>query len=654
MTQRVSRQLQAIAALINKNQPEQAFAQLRQLEPEVTKIAKYQQLLGITCAKLGRQNDAIIALETALTLEPDVVFVHNALGKLYKQTKQLKKALANFDKAIALAPGSFDDYNNRGVIYTELEIWDKASSDLDNAIRLNPNSAAALVNKGYLYFHKKESAKALQMYLKALEIDPRDTAALYNVANIYQNLGDYRLSFSYLEKLYALKAQIPFFLGMYLHAKMNLCDWHNFDEIIEQLTDHLQKGKRPARPFQVMALLDRPDLEKISAYDYVKAKFPTLAFFKKIPATRIENRRIRVGYFSSDFCNHPVSYLMTRVFEQHDRNKFEIYAYSFNPNKSDHYTESVKNSVDHFFDVRQLTNKQLVMFARNHGLDIAVDLNGITKHCRTAVFGERVAQVQINYLGYLGTVGVDYFDYIIADQVLIPQQERAHYAESVLYLPVYQANDDTLPDFSLKGTRSAYGLPEKAFVFCSFNNNFKIHPHIFNAWMEILKQVPDSVLWLYVTNEVARQNILDSAARMEVDPSRIVFAQKVSLPQHIARQTHADLFLDTYPYNGGATTTSALRAGLPVLTLCGRSFSSRMGASLLSSIGVRNLITQSLEEYKNRAVTIATNKVAYAELVSELQTKLKTTDLYNTTEFVKNLEEGYRMILKKKGVIKES
>jgi predicted O-linked N-acetylglucosamine transferase (SPINDLY family) len=651
MQQSLSKTFQTIATLIDQNQPGQAIRLLSQIKDKAKAFPRYHQLLGIAQAKSGDLNAAIRTLEQVIKLQPNVHFVHNILAKLYKMNHQSEEAMRHFDVAIKINPLSFDDFNNRGVLHTELHQWQEAEKDLFQALKINPNSPAVLNNLGFLYFHQRRLQKALKYYLAALDLDPKYVSALFNVANIYQNIGSYTTCCQYLKKLYHLQPEMPFFLGMYLYAKLHLCDWSDYAQMVEQMARQITAGMSPARPFQSMVVFDDPELQKTSAKKYIETKFPPYKNIKPFVPLKVFNRKIRVGYFSSDFCNHPITYLMTRVLQSHDRENYEVFAFAFHQSRDDEHTEMIKSAVDCYEDVRTLNDQELVELARSHQLDIAIDLNGITKGCRTGIFGHRVASIQINYLGYLGTIGVDYHDYIIADPVLIPKEERPHYSENVLSLPIYQANDDKEPDRSINVTRSQFGLPEEAFVFASFNNNFKIHPNIYKIWMSILKAVPSAVLWLYISNDEAKKNILETTQNLGVAPSRIVFAQKVPLALHTVRQTLANLFLDTFPYNGGATSTSAIRAGLPVLTLCGRSFSSRMGASLLTALGVEELITHSMIDYERKAIQFATDKKAYASIRHRVSQALQTTQLYNTHEFVKNLEQGYRMVLQKKGLL---
>lgn len=641
----------SIATKINSNDYEGARQELDVLKPLALGTAKYHDLLGILLAKTGEYQPAMQELQKSLTIDPAQHLVHYALANVFKILNKPEQAVKHFDRSIELSPEFFDAINQRGVIHTDLGRYKEAASDLKKALKINPKSASALVNMGNVFFHKRKMGEALNYYLSAQNEDQNYAMAFYNAANIYQYFGDYANSLKNMDVAFRLKVSTPFFLGMYCYTKLHHCDWSNLQELTETLVHDLESGKKAARPFQVMALLDRPDLERLAAKAYVNTKFPRRNQFPKLVPQPIKNRKIRIGYFSSDFCDHPVSYLMAKVFQVHDRSRFEIFAFSFNHGKNDGFTKLVKESVDHFFDVNHLSDPELVLHAREHQLDIAVDLNGITRNCRTGVFAERVAPIQINYIGYLGTMGVDYYDYIISDPVLIPTEERKNYSENILCLPVYQANDDALPDPSIVVTRQQFSLPEKAFVFCSFNNNYKLHPELFTVWMDILGAVPDSVLWLYVTNESAKSNILKFVDEKGLATSRIIFAEKVPLPMHIVRHKLADLFLDTYPYNGGATSTAALRAGLPVLTLCGRSFSSRMGASLLAAVGLNDLAAHSLQEYKQTAIDLGLSPQRARALKVRLSNHLRTTKLYDTEYFVANLERGFEMALTKRQLL---
>jgi predicted O-linked N-acetylglucosamine transferase (SPINDLY family) len=348
-----------------------------------------------------------------------------------------------------------------------------------------------------------------------------------------------------------------------------------------------------------------------------------------------------VGYFSADFKNHPVAFLAAQLFEIHDKSKFETYAFSL-VNATDEMRGRLQLAFDHFIDTQIMSDIEVAQLSRSLAINIAVDLTGITASSRTGIFSYRAAPIQVNYLGYPGTMGADYMDYIVADKILIPPQSQQSYSEKIVYLPnSYQVNDRQRLISARQFTRQELGLPEHGFIFCCFNNNYKILPTTFEAWMRILKAVEGSTLWLFQDNTWAVENLKKEAQKQGVDAQRLVFAERLSLPEHLARYRQADLFLDTFPYNSHTTASDALWAGLPVLTLMGRSFASRVAASLLNAIGLAELITQTQEEYEALAIELAMNPIKLKDIKLRLANNRLNTPLFDTPLFAKNIESAY-------------
>jgi predicted O-linked N-acetylglucosamine transferase (SPINDLY family) len=349
-----------------------------------------------------------------------------------------------------------------------------------------------------------------------------------------------------------------------------------------------------------------------------------------------------VGYFSADFHNHATGYLMAELFELHDKSQFELVGLSFGPIANDEMRQRLEKSFDQFIEVGRKSDVEVARLSRDLNIDIAVDLKGFTQDARTGIFAHRAAPIQLNYLGYPGTLGADYMDYIIADRTLIPLESQSCYTEKVVYLPnSYQVNDRKRLISDRQFTRQELGLPENGFVFCCFNNNYKILPATFEGWMRILKAVEGSVLWLFQVNAWAVDNLKKEAEKQGIAPDRIVFAEWLPLPEHLARHRQADLFLDTFPYNAHTTTSDALWAGLPVLTLMGRSFASRVAASLLNAVGLSELITSTQEKYEALAIELALNPNKLADIKLKLANNRMTTPLFDTLCFTKHLEAAY-------------
>lgn len=411
---------------------------------------------------------------------------------------------------------------------------------------------------------------------------------------------------------------------------MMIADWRDFDARYDALLVRLRRGERAASPFSFLTLSDSPADQHTAAKtwaDFIRIK-PTLP---NITPSRGEPK-IKIGYYSADFHNHAMMVLMAGLFEQHDKNRFELFGFWHGRDLINDTHRRVAMAFDRFIDVRKETDTGIAALSRSLQIDIAVDLSGFTQLNRPNIFAQRAAPLQVNYLGYPGTMGAAYMDYMIADHILIRENAREHYAENIVYMPYsYQVNDRARRIAENKFNRADLGLPEQAFVFCCLNNNYKIHPAIFDNWMRILKRTPSSVLWLLEDNAAAAENLRREATQRGIDDKRLVFCGRISPTAHLARHRAADLFLDTLPYNAHTTASDALWAGLPVLTRIGESMAGRVAASLLNAIQMPELNTTTAEEYENLAVALATDADRMRRIRDKLERNRLTTPLFDTT-----------------------
>lgn len=561
---------------------------------------------GNVLRALNRQTEAIKCFEQAIALKPNFAQAWNNLGIARKDLKQLEAALQSYDRAISLMPNYAEAYSNRGLVLKELKQFDLAIKNFDQAIALKPNYAQAFGNRGGLFQALKKYESAFNDYSRAVALNPH----------------------------------IPALHGKRLHMQMYLCDWQAFNSRLTEVTRGLLVGQPMADPFTVLGVIDSPEIQRQAAMIAISQDYPANPALGEFQRTQKHNK-IRVGYFSADLRNHPVSYLMAEIFEKHDKTKFEIFAFNVAQPSTDAMQQRIARAVDQFIEAGHQTDLELAALARTFQLDIAVDLGGFTIDNRPGVFALRVAPTQMSYLGYLGTMGAPYYDYILADSTLIPEKYSQDYAEKVIYLSSYQANDNQRTIGDKKFTRQELNLPETGFVFCCFNNNYKFTPETFNSWMRILQAVPDSVLYLYADQQIAQLNLRKEATLRGVDSARLIFGTSLPREQYLARYQTLDLFLDTLPYNAGTTASDALWAGLPVLTCAGHSLVSRMAASLLHSIELPELITESYLEYETVAIRLATNPDFYQEIKQKLSKNIHTTALFNSEKFCENLEQAY-------------
>jgi len=597
--------------------------------------------IGNTLQELSRYDEALVSYNKAITLKPDYAEAYSNRGIALQKLNRYDDALASYDKAITLLPNYPEAHFNRGNTLHELKRYNEGIESYDKALVLKPDFAEAHNNRGISFQKLNRFSKALQSYDTAIALVPDYAEAYYNRGNALHELRHYEEAIASFEKAMALKPDTDFLLDMLLHTRMKICYWHDFNTQLHRLATKTELLEKVSAPFPLLALLDSPALHKNAAVTYVNAKYPANNILFAIPK-HIRHNKIRIGYYSADFHDHATTRLLAELFELHDKSRFELFAFSFGPDKHDNMRTRVSAAFDRFINAQTMTDIEVVKLSRELEIDIAVDLKGFTTDCRTGIFALRAAPIQVNYLGYPGTMGADYIDYLIADNTLIPINSQQYFTEKIAYLPdSYQVNDTKRRIADKVFTRKESGLPETGFVFCCFNNNHKITPTTFDGWMRILGQVKGSVLWLFEDNPIAASNLKKEAVKRGVNAERLIFAKRMPLQEHLARHRLADLFLDTLPYNAQTTASDALWAGLPVLTCMGESFASRVAASLLNALHLHELITSTQDEYEALAIELATDPEKLAQIKQKLYNNRLTTPLFDTPLFTKHLEEAY-------------
>jgi predicted O-linked N-acetylglucosamine transferase (SPINDLY family) len=485
--------------------------------------------------------------------------------------------------------------------------------------------------------HVKAGIKAIE---RAIEIDSKFAEGYKTLGNIYRKLKQREKALICYERAYEIKPDMDFIVGSLINIKMHLCIWANFDKQLEDLVIGINKNQKVIGSFNLLGLADDPSLQRKTTEIRMNSAHPKSHILSKINPY-LNHSKIRIGYFSADFKIHPVSTLTAELYEVHDRDHFEVHAFSFGPDTNDEMNLRIKAGVDHFHNVEAMSHKEVVLLARSLEIDIAVDLTGLTAKSRTDIFAMSAAPIQLSYIGFLGTMAADYYDYLIADPVMIPKESQQHYAEKIVYLPSFQVNDskDLPPEITL--SREDVGLPETGFVFCCFNNTYKFTPTVFDSWARILNQVKNSVLITFANNELSKTNLTQELVDRGVAADRLIFGGHLKRPEYLARYRVADLFLDTHPYNAGTTASDALKMGLPLLTMQGKSFNSREAASILTSINLPELITNTPEEYEALAIELATNPDKLNAIKDKLKSNLSTAPLFDTKRFTKNIESAY-------------
>jgi predicted O-linked N-acetylglucosamine transferase (SPINDLY family) len=566
------------------------------------------------------------------------------LGFIHFQEGRFEEAERLIGEALRINPASPDAFYNRGCALQQLQRHEEALAAFDSALMLKPDYDEALTNRGASLLALQRYPEALANFDRALALKPRDAEAWSNRATACFEIKRYQEAASDYAKLLAVAPDFPYALGNLALARAYCCDWRFFAQERARITADIRAGKAAIPPHGSTLILDDPEDQLRCARRWVADRCPPAAS-PLWRGERYQHDKIRIAYVSADFSAHATAFLIAGVFEHHDRKRFEITLVSLGPDDGSEMRTRLVRACDRFIDAGGRSDFEVATLLRKMETDIAVDLKGFTQHARPGIFAHRPAPLQVNYLGHPGTMGADYIDYIFADRIVIPAEQQRHYSEKLVYLPdSYQANDSQRRISKRAPMRTEAGLPEDGFVFCSFNNSFKITPAIFDIWMRLLQAVEGSVLWLLEDNATAVANLRREAQGRGVDPRRLIFAERQIPEDHLARQSLADLFLDTLPCNAHTTASDALWAGLPVLTVTGSSFAGRVAASLLGAIGMPELIAPSLERYEAMALSLARDAAALTQLKAKLAKNREVYPLFDTVRFTRNLEAAFTEI----------
>jgi predicted O-linked N-acetylglucosamine transferase (SPINDLY family) len=606
-----------------------------------TEYAEAWNNRGNALLELGRYAEVIVSCDRALAIKPDYAEAWNNRGSALVALKRHHEALASLDWALAMKSDLAQALYNRGNALSGLKRYAEALASLDRAVAVDPDYAEAWNSRGNALLGLKWYEAALASYERALAIEPEYGHALYNRGNTLFALERFEEMLEAFERLLRVAPDYDYGKGYLLYAKLHCCDWEGHDQNVESITRDVVAGKRAAFPFIFLCASQLPSAQLQCAQTYANDQHAVSgdALWK---GERYHHDRIRLAYLSADFREHAVAYLIAGLFEAHDKSRFETTAKAFGPDRDDEMRARIKASFNRFIDVRGERDADVARLLRELEIDIAVDLQGYTTWSRARIFGFRPAPIQVNFLGYPGTMGINHIDYILADRFTIPQGQHSFYAEKVVYLPdTYQPNDSRRHISDDTPTRAEAGLPETGFVFCSFNNSFKIAPPVFDLWMRLLHQVEGSVLWLVEGNATAVRNLRRRAESRGIAPERLVFAPRLRGRDHLARHRLAGLFLDNLPYNAHTTASDALWAGLPVVTCLGSSFAGRVAGSLLNAVGLPELITENLDDYEQLALKLARDERLLAALKAKLARNRDIFPLFDTDRFRQHIESAY-------------
>ncbi|MBX7199152.1 MAG: tetratricopeptide repeat protein [Rhodospirillaceae bacterium] len=634
---------------------------------------------AVTLNELGRTDEAMASYDQALTLAPQFTPALTNRANLLRAAGRIDAALADYERAIAAEPRNPEGYFNRGVALGEAKRFDEAMASYAAAINLKPDYVDAIYNGALMLQETQRWDEAVKGYNRVLALKPDHVEALNNKGAILQSFGNYdealaifdkaiaanpNYAESYynrsftrwqkqkgdpqairdLERALVLRPDYPYALGDLLHLRMQVGEWNSYARDVAAIDAGLRAGQPVVRPFVYQAISESPADLQLCSTAFTNLHFPPLQAAAIAP--RPAGGKIRIGYLSAEFRDQATSYLMAGLFETHDRNRFEVIALDNGGDDGGPMRKRLITTFDKFIDVMRLTDDEAAQRIRNENIDILVNLSGYFGSPRMGIFARRAAPIQVNYLGFPATLGANYLDYIIADRVVIPEAEQGFYSEKVVYLPdSYQVNDSKRAIDPEAPTRASQGLPENAFVFCNFNQNYKLTPPAFTAWMKILAEVDGSVFWMLQNTPALAANLRKEAARFGINSDRLIFAKHAEAAKHLARLALADLFLDSRPYNAHTTASDALWAGLPLITCRGTAFPGRVAASVLDAAGLPELVTENMEDFAALAVKLARDKEALASVRKKLADNRTTCALFDTERFRRHIESAYETMV---------
>jgi predicted O-linked N-acetylglucosamine transferase (SPINDLY family) len=611
------------------------------LDPRLTAPRKN---LAAVLLRLDRSAEALAVSDHLLAREPHDPEILCGRGNALLALQRLEEARECYSRALKVNPQCVEALMNRSSVLQRQRQLEAALEDCECALELAPESVLALGNAGNVLLGLDRVPAALACFDRAFALAPGDCSALHGRGASLLKLERFEEAAQAFAQLLRLQPDHHSALGNLFHLRMEQCDWHEYGELSSRVIESLRRTKKFVNPLSLLLVEDaettlacaRAFVEEMLPLELNPGPFPPPAGFQ-------DRNKIRVAYVSADFCDHPVSQLLVGVLERHDREAFEVIGVALRPRRSGSFEQRVHDAFDRWIDASGMSDREVAELMREWGVDIALDLMGFTEGSRLGIFGHRAAPVQVSYLGYAGTVGAPFMDYLLADEVVIPPDHERWYDERVVRLPHCYLPTDDRRLVAMPPTRGEAGLPPQGFIFCAFTKAHKINPPVFDVWMRLLRETDGSVLWLRDMGAAARANLTREAGRLGVDGSRLVFAPRVaSSAEHLGRLALADLYLDTQPHNAHSTTCDALWAGVPVLTCLGSTFASRVAASALAAAGLPELITHSLAEYERCALDLVRRPERLGVLRSRLTFEGRQSPLFDTAGYTGHLEAAFR------------
>jgi len=629
-----------------------ALLELQRYEPA---LRSYEQLLalqpndadaltqcGIALLQLQRAEQALLRLERAVQLAPGLPLALNNLGNALRSLQRPEEALRCYQQALMQAPDSAEILANCGLALADLQRYGPALQRYECALKQRPDIAQIWCGRADALRALRRAPEALADYEQALRLQPTLADALFGAAMSLLELYRWEQALGYLQRVRALDPNYPHAQGYRLHARLRICEWGELARDRAEVMAAVAQGLAADVPFSFLALTDSAAAQLQCARSFAADRYPARAAASQPVVAKHE--RIRLAYVSGDLGQHAVARLLVGVFERHDRQRFEVNAIALRAADERPFGRRVRSAFDRFVDVSSKGDAEIAALMREMQIDIAIDLAGFTEVQRTGLFARRCAPIQVNYLGFPGTMGAAYMDYIVADEFIIPQGSQRHYAEQVVYLPdCFQSADDRRA-MPVRPARAQLGLPESALVCCSLNNSYKYNERMLDIWARVLRQVPGSVLWLLAPDATTERNLRREAAARGIVPDRLHFSRRVPYEDYLSQLGCADLYLDTLPFNAGATAGDVLWAGVPLLTCAGDAFAARMAGSVLLAAGVPELVTFSREEYERRALELLGAPTRLAELRRRVEAARTSSALFDTERYCRALEAAYEVM----------
>lgn len=595
-------------------------------------------LKGVILANLDRVIEARECWFNAIKINSAYFDPIYNLGDSYLKKKNYDEALKYFIKASELRPKNFIVHFRIGYLFMQKQNWDKALSYFNKSMDLNNKFPNTFFNMAIILNLLNKKKESIQFFKSYIELQPNNIEAYYSLGICYREIGDIQMAEKTFLKALKMNPDYPYLKGQLQFMKNHLCDWVNYNETKQNIEKDITQNKKSITPWQALSVIDSPKLLKDNTMLFIDNK----EFNNQ---NLIDKKKITLGYFSPDFCEHAVSNQFKQILKLHDKKKFEIIGFYLN-SKQDEKLYEMKTYFDKFFDINQMSTEDIIRLTQVHKVDIAIDLAGYTYSNRYQIFNQRCAPLQVSYLGFAGSTGLNNMDYLIADKTVIPDSCRKFYSEKIIYMPnTFMPGDDTQKISENKLKRKDFGIPDNAVIYCCFNKSYKITPEIFNTWINIINKVENSILWLNISNDQTKLNIINYAKKMGLNSNKIFFTDRSKkYEDYLEKHSLADIFLDTFPYSAHSTGYASLISGVPIVTYKSETFATNVCSSLLMEADLQEFITKDLSDYKRLAIELGQNKKKLDSIKNKLKENFLKKKVFNSESYILALEKAFYKI----------